>query len=635
MCGIGGFQGQFDRDLLERMNAIMAYRGPDDSGVYYNPESCTGLAHRRLSIIDLSTSGHQPMWDITNTCAITFNGEIYNYHELRKSLSKDGFSFHSQTDTEVLLNLYLRDGYDMLRNLNGIFAFTIHDSRAGTLFVVRDGFGVKPLYYTHTPKGFLFASELKALLLEPSVTREIDPTAIHYYLSYLWAPAPQTMLAKVKKLEPGATLIVKAGEIVKHGRFYNIPVARGDESMPFDEAVTQVRQSFEVAVERQMVADVPVGAFLSGGLDSSSICAVARKYCSAGQKLQCFTIDTGSSDEGFASDLPYAKSVARHLGVELHIMPVHQDGMQNLEKLIYHLDEPEADPAAINVMFIASLAREHNIKVLLSGTGADDIFGGYRRHLAVTLQKHWARLPAGTRLFLYNIIAKAPLQIPLLRRLKKFLQSGAMNGNNRIAGYFHWIDPSHENMLYGEWMRRHLADEPFSAPLMKSLDELAPEVPDLHRMLYLDQKHFLIDHNLNYTDKASMSVGVETRVPFLDRDLVALAAGLPPNMKQRGRIGKYVLKKAMVADLPSEVINRPKTGFGVPLRGWIKNDMSALINEYLGNESIRYRGIFDPKGVRRLINLDKAGHIDAAYTILALICIEMWMRMFVDKPITP
>ena len=210
-----------------------------------------------------------------------------------------------------------------------------------------------------------------------------------------------------------------------------------------------------------------------------------------------------------------------------------------------------------------------------------------------------------------------------------------MNGNDRIAGYFHWIDPSHENMLYGEWMREHLADEPFSAPLMKSLDELAPEVPDLHRMLYLDQKHFLIDHNLNYTDKASMSVGVETRVPFLDRDLVALAAGLPPNMKQRGRIGKYVLKKAMAADLPSEVVNRPKTGFGVPLRGWIKNEMSVLINEYLGNESIRYRGIFDPKGVRRLINLDKAGHIEAAYSILALICIEMWMRMFVDKPITP
>jgi asparagine synthase (glutamine-hydrolysing) len=635
MCGIGGFQGQFDSDLLDRMNAIMAYRGPDDSGVYYNPESGTGLAHRRLSIIDLSRLGHQPMRDMTNTCAIAFNGEIYNYRELRKSLSKDGFSFHSQTDTEVLLNLYLRDGYDMLRNVNGIFAFTIHDSRDESLFVVRDGFGVKPLYYTHTPKGFLFASELKALLLEPSVTREIDPKAIRYYLSYLWAPAPQTMLAKVKKLEPGATLIVKAGKIVKHGRFYKIPVTSGDERMPLHEAVTQVRRSFEVAVERQMVADVPVGAFLSGGLDSSSICAVARKYCSAGQKLQCFTIDTGSSDEGFASDLPYAKSVASHLGVELHIMAVHQDRIQNLEKMIYHLDEPEADPAAINVMLIASLARERNIKVLLSGAGADDIFGGYRRHLAVMLQHYWAKLPSGTRLFLYDIIAKAPLQIPLLRRLNKFLQSGAMNGNDRIAGYFHWIDPSHENMLYGEWMREHLADEPFSAPLMKSLDELAPEVPDLHRMLYLDQKHFLIDHNLNYTDKASMSVGVETRVPFLDRDLVALAAGLTPNMKQRGRIGKYVLKKAMAADLPPEVVNRPKTGFGVPLRGWIKNEMSVLINEYLGNESIRYRGIFDPKGVRRLINLDKAGHIEAAYSILALICIEMWMRMFVDKPITP
>ncbi|MGA8830854.1 MAG: asparagine synthase (glutamine-hydrolyzing), partial [Desulfomonilaceae bacterium] len=523
--------------------------------------------------------------------------------------------FHSQTDTEVLLNLYLRDGYDMVRELNGIFAFAIHDTRDNTLFAVRDGFGVKPLYYTNCPKGFLFASELKALLLEPSVSREIDPRAIHYYISYLWSPAPQTMLAEVKKLEPGTAMIVKAGKIVKQWRFYNIPVTRGDESIHFDEAVTQVRQRFEIAVERQMVADVPVGAFLSGGVDSSSICAVARKYCSAGQKLQCFTIDArGSAAEGFAEDLPYAKGVASHLGVELHIITVHQDIIQNLEKMLYHLDEPEADPAAINVMFIASLARERNIKVLLSGAGADDIFGGYRRHFAVMLERYWAQLPVGTRLFFRDIIAKAPSQISLLRRLKKFLQFGAMNGNNRIAGHFHWIDPSHENMLYGEWMRDRLVNEPFSAPLMKSLDELAPEVPDLHRMLYLDQKHFLIDHNLNYTDKASMSVGVETRVPFLDRDLVALAAGLPPNMKQRGRIGKYVLKKAMAADLPSEVVNRPKTGFGVPLRGWIKNEMSVLINEYLGNESIRYRGIFDPKGVRRLINLDKAGHIEAAYS---------------------
>ncbi|MGO8820642.1 MAG: asparagine synthetase B family protein, partial [Desulfomonilaceae bacterium] len=306
-----------------------------------------------------------------------------------------------------------------------------------------------------------------------------------------------------------------------------------------------------------------------------------------------------------------------------------------LEKMLYHLDEPEADPAAINVMFIASLARERNIKVLLSGAGADDIFGGYRRHFAVMLERYWAQLPVGTRLFFRDIIAKAPSQISLLRRLKKFLQFGAMNGNNRIAGHFHWIDPSHENMLYGEWMRDRLVNEPFSAPLMKSLDELAPEVPDLHRMLYLDQKHFLIDHNLNYADKMSMAHGVETRVPFLDPDLVALAAKLPQNMKQRGRIGKYVLKKAMAADLPSEVINRPKTGFGVPLRGWVKNDLSVLINEHLGNDSVRRRGIFDPEGIKHLIDLNKAGKIDATYTILALICIEMWMRIFIDKPIAP
>ena len=636
MCGIAGFHGSFDPGLLDRMNVILAHRGPDDSGVYYNREAGTGLLHRRLSIIDLSAAGHQPMWDVTHTCVITFNGEIYNYHELTQTLLEDGFQFHSKTDTEILLNLYLRDGHAMLKALNGIFALAIFDTRNKSLFVARDGFGVKPVYYTQTPKGFLFASELKALLLEPSVSRDICAKAIHYYLSYLWAPSPWTMLEHVKKLEPGHALVVRDGAITKTWKFYDIPWRHGDDSLSENEAVTEVRRALDKAVERQMVADVPVGAFLSGGLDSSSICALARSYVTSGYKLQCFTIDAaGSADEGFAEDLPYAKNVAKYLRVDLHVIEVHSDVISNLEKMIYFLDEPQADPAAINVLFISSLAREHGIKVLLSGTGGDDVFTGYRRHLAITLQQYLARIPTGIRTFLRNIIAKAPAQTPLIRRLNKFLQFGAMDGDARIAGYFHWIDPALENTLYGEWMKERLADEPFSAPLMNSLNELEHNVPDLHRMLYLDQKHFLIDHNLNYTDKMSMAVAVETRVPFLDPDLVALAAKLPPRLKQHGRIGKYVLKKAIAKDLPPEVIRRPKTGFGVPLRGWIKNELSGLINDYLGNESVQRRGIFDPKGVQRLIDMDKAGKIDAAYPILALICIEMWMRIFIDKPIAP
>ena len=636
MCGISGFQGDFNHNLLNRINLILAHRGPDDSGIYFDPVSRTGLAHRRLSIIDLSAAGHQPMWDVTHTCAITFNGEIYNYRELRRTLVEDGFKFHSQTDTEILLNLYLRDGHEMLKVLNGIFAFAIFDTRDNSLFVVRDGFGVKPVYYTQTPKGFLFASELKALLLEPSVSREINPLAIHYYLTYLWAPAPQTMLTQVNKLEPGTALLVKDGKIYKQWRFYNIPITSGDETIPTDEAVTGVRRRLETAIERQMVADVPVGAFLSGGLDSSSIVAIARKFCLPGQKFQCFTIDAGGSGaEGFVEDLPYARRVADLLGLELHVIKASPEIMSNLEKMIYHLDEPEADPAAINVLFIASLARGYDIKVLLSGAGSDDIFSGYRRHMAIMLQQYWSRVPSGTRLLLKNIVGKFPLRTPLLRRLNKFLQFGVMNGDSRIAGYFHWIDPVDELPLYGEGMKTALVNEPFSAPLMKSLNELGPEIPDLHRMLYLEQKHFLIDHNLNYTDKMSMAVGVETRVPFLDPDLVAFTARLEPNIKQHGRIGKYVLKKAMAPELPSGVINRPKTGFGVPLRGWIKTELSRLNNDYLSVDSIKRRGIFDPKGVQHLIELEKTGKVDAAYPILAMASIEIWMKIFIDKPIGP
>jgi asparagine synthase (glutamine-hydrolysing) len=634
MCGISGFQGDFDPGLLDRMNSILAHRGPDDAGAYYDPTSRTGLAHRRLSIIDLSSAGAQPMWDATHTCAITFNGEIYNYRELRQGLVEDGFQFHSQTDTEILLSLYLRDGHEMLKVLNGIFAFAIFDTRDKSLLLARDGFGVKPVYYTQTPKGFLFASELKALLLEPTVSRDLSAKAIHYYLSYLWAPAPWTMLEHVKKLEPGHAMVVRDGAITRTWKFYDIPCLSGDDAISETEAVIEVRRTLDKAVERQMVADVPVGAFLSGGLDSSSICAIARKYTTEGQKLQCFTIDPqGTSDEGFASDLPYSRQMADYLGVDLHVINVALDLIDNLKKMIYHLDEPQADPAAINVLFISSLARDHGIKVLLSGTGSDDIFAGYRRHYALVLEHYWAWLPLSVRRAIRYYSAKLDARLPGLRRLSKAFKFADMDKEARIAGYFHWLDPAIQNGLYSASMKESLRDEPFSEPLMKSLSELGPDTPSLHQMLYLDAKHFLVDHNLNYTDKMSMAVGVETRVPFLDPDLVALAAKLPPRMKQHGRIGKYILRKAMANDLPPAILKRPKTGFGVPLRGWMGHGLHELVNDTLNKESLKRRGLFDPNSVWRLIEMNRAGRIDAAYSIFSLICIEMWCRIFIDGPI--
>ena len=285
MCGIAGFVGDFSPSLLEKMNSIQAHRGPDGSGIFYDPAACVGLAHRRLAIIDLSESGSQPMWDETKGLCIVFNGEIFNFRELRQDLKRDGFRFRSTSDTEVILQLFRRHGEAMLPKLNGQFAFALWDAQQRRMLIARDGMGVKPLYYTMTQAGLLFASELKALLCEESVDRGLDMEAIHYYLTYLWSPAPHTMLQSVRKLRPGHAISIKAGVIEREWCFYRLPYDQPIVSIPPEEAATQVRAAIATAVKRQMIADVPVGAFLSGGLDSSSVVAFAREYSHA--KLQC------------------------------------------------------------------------------------------------------------------------------------------------------------------------------------------------------------------------------------------------------------------------------------------------------------------------------------------------------------
>ena len=375
MCGIAGYSGRFGRELLEKMNDRIAHRGPDDEGLWLDESAGIGLAHRRLSIIDLSALGKQPMWDKTRTVVITYNGELYNYRELRAELEQDGFRFTSHTDTEVVLNMYLRDGLDMLPRLNGIFAFGLFDTRDGSLLLAKDQLGVKPLYWTRTPDGLLFSSELKALLACPEVDRTPDLTAMDQYLTYMWCPAPRTMLMSVKKLEAGKAMVVKSGRIEKHWRYYDLPYDQPIEKMSVSEAVESVRAQLKLSVERQMVADVPVGAFLSGGLDSTSVVAFAKDVNPA--TMRCFSMDfegDGVREEGFSEDLPYAQKAADVLGVDLNVVKTGPEMIERLEKMVWHLDEPQADPAPINALLICELARQNGIKVLLSGAGGDDIF---------------------------------------------------------------------------------------------------------------------------------------------------------------------------------------------------------------------------------------------------------------------
>jgi asparagine synthase (glutamine-hydrolysing) len=632
MCGIAGFSGAFDPSLLGRMNDVIAHRGPDDEGTLLLPEHGIGLGHRRLSIIDLSSLGHQPMSDPDNQVSIVFNGEIYNYRELREELVKEGVNFRSHSDTEVLIHLYIRDQEKMLPKLNGIFAFALWDHRRKQLFIARDGMGVKPLYYAELPKGLLFGSEMKSLLQEASLSRDLNSAAAYSHLCYLWTPYPSTILTGVKKLEPGTYMMVVNGKITKKETFYDLPFDNPIEPMSVDEATQRVHDGLRTAVDRQMVADVPVGAFLSGGLDSSAVVAFARKHDMA-QAMQCFTIGFRggvSKKEGLVEDLPYARRVAKHLDVDLHTVEVGPDMVNALPTMLYHLDEPQGDAAPINALFISKLAREHDIKVLLSGAGGDDLFTGYRRHFALSQEKYWDWLPKPLRKTLKATTSLLPAGHPLSRRITKAFEYADMDGDQRLVSYFNWINPNSAFNLMGERLRDELADYNLAGPLLNIIDGLPANTPPLNRMLAIEMRYFLTDHNLNYTDKTSMAHGVEVRVPFLDPDLVDLSTRLPLNYKQRGSVGKWILKRAMEPHLPHDVIYRPKTGFGAPMRAWIQGPLADLLDDVTSPESLNKHGIFDPKAVAALVKANRLQQVDASNNLFSILCMELWCRLFLD-----
>jgi asparagine synthase (glutamine-hydrolysing) len=630
VCGIVGFSGAFaERDLREASDAI-AHRGPDDSGVYV--AEGVGLAHRRLSIIDLTPTGAQPMSSADAETCLVFNGEIYNYRELRAELEARGVAFRGTSDTEVLLELYRVEGDGMLPRLNGIFAFALWDSRARSLLVARDAVGVKPLYYACTAQGFAFGSELKALLRLVPAARELDPVSLHRYLTFLWCPGAGTPLSSVRKLLPGEALRVRDGVIERQWSWYRLPFfEEGRGRVGEAEAISGTVGHLREAVRRQLVADVPVGAFLSGGLDSSAVVAFAREQAPA---IRCFTIETvGRQDEGFVDDLPFARRVAEHLGVPLAVVTVDAASMAaDLERMIWQLDEPLADPAPLNVLYISELARAQGIKVLLSGAGGDDLFSGYRRHVALRFERYWRWLPSAVRNRLRRSTAGLDQRGALRRRLQRLFDGAALEGDARIANYFRWIREEDLAALYTPEFRAAACAEPAERPMLELLAGLPADTAPLERLLTLEQRFFLPDHNLTYTDKMSMAAGVEVRVPFLDLDLVAFTARIPDRLKQRGRTGKWVLKRAMEPYLPADVIYRPKTGFGAPLRRWIRGELRPAMADLLSPDSLAARGIFDPAAVGSLVDRNARGEIDAAYTLLSIMTLEIWCRRFVDAP---
>jgi asparagine synthase (glutamine-hydrolysing) len=630
MCGITGFIGFKEEGLIERMLSVTRHRGPDASDYWIDQEFPISLGHNRLSILDLSDRGKQPMWDDTGRYCITYNGEIYNYQVLKKSLESKGYRFCSSTDTEVLLNLFREKGPSCLQDLNGIWAFALWDVEEQKLFLSRDPLGVKPLYYAFVNGKVIFASEIKSLLCWSGLPREVDPAAVYETLTYLWTPGPRTIFKYVRKLLPGHMLTIQPGGEPK---IYDVIQIRPD--LPLDNlderSVDQVIQAqLYQSVQSQLVSDVPVGAFLSGGLDSSAVVAMAERN---GHRIShCYTINYagGRSWEGMVNDLQYARKVAHQLGVECLEIPLESSILKRTREMIWHLDEPQADLAPLNVLLIAEAARANGDYVLLSGAGGDDIFSGYRRHVAFNIESWWDWIPLPMRKGLRVASGGLHASHPFSRRLKRLLLYADRSREERMIRYFTWAPEQTVLRLFqGDW-QAHLWEHDPLAVMSESLNRYTKGWESLNKMLFLDTRFFLADHNLNYTDKMGMARGVEIRVPLVDLDLVKLAFRIPGRLKQKGLTGKYIFKRAMEPFLPADVIYRPKTGFVAPVREWMLGPLNEQIRTVLSREALNRRGWFSYRAIEGLFDELKRGREDLHYLLLAVYMLEEWARLFID-----
>jgi asparagine synthase (glutamine-hydrolysing) len=640
MCGICGFVGRADRPLIESMTEVLAHRGPDGDGVQLFPPDDgrvpAALGHRRLSILDTSARGAQPMAYARDRYWITYNGELYNFRELRAELEAEGLKFASDCDTEVLLAMYARHGERMLDRLNGIFAFAIWDTESQELFLARDRLGVKPLYYAHEDGVLYFASELKALLkaLPPPSIRH---SALAEYLTFLWVPDPGTLFEGMYQLAAGHCARYANGKLgVREYWDASFDVNNGVSD---DTWAERVRETAQTAIRRQMVSDVPLGSFLSGGLDSGAVVATMK---AATKKVTSYTV--GFSEEDLAheivpDDLGYARRLSRELDLDNHERVLKPEIVELLPKLVWHLDEPIADPAAITTYLICSAGSER-LTVILSGMGADEIFAGYPRHLAAQLTRPADLLPRGFRRAVRTSLdgrltmgKPGRLRGPR-RNAMKLLRGLDQPFMDRYLTYSSYYRPDELGGLLSSELRAELHDHD---PFHRHHEYAARHGDDqwLNRLLYLDIKTFLPCLNLAYTDRMSMAASTEVRVPLLDDELVQLAGRVPPTLKLRRTTRKYVLKKAMEGVLPEEVIWRPKAGFGAPLRAWIDEDLRPLVDDCLSPAAVRERGLFEPAAVQQLVRDNEAGTADNALRIWALLVLELWQRTFIDRVTSP
>ena len=625
MCGIVGFNWE-DKELAKSMASIMSHRGPDDSGAY--ADSIVSLGHRRLSILDLSAKGHQPMSNKEGTIWITFNGEIYNFWEIRKDLEKKGYNFNSDSDTEAIIYAYEEYGFGCLDRFNGMFAFCIYDSKKKILFLAKDRMGKKPLYYYSKNGKFVFASELKAILLH-DIKKEVDNNALNKFVTFRYNTDQSTMIKDILKLQQGhyAVFDLKTKKLsIKKWWDIRIDI----QKRPEDYFVKALQKEFRDSVERRLISDVPLGVYLSGGIDSSSIVAMMKEL---DVPIKSFSVDFGNDRR--IEDIRYARLVADHFDTD-HKEIYCEPSVKELPKICWHLDEPLADPAVIPSYLLSRLVKKH-VTVVLNGAGGDEIFGGYQHF---EFLKHREKLNLVPSAIKKSVIPFAIRATPdfIVDRFSRFLTAFGEKGAEKFAEFINSsgnkskfylsivsvMDEAERKALFRKaGIDVSLVDE-YKKRYFSSKHEYMDQV------MYLESNHFLVDNIFMHVDKTTMAFAVESRVPICDYNVVNLAFQIPWKLKLKGKGGKYIFKKAMKPYLPKEVLARKKQGFFVPIDRWIEKDIKDSIASILSEKEIAKHGLFNHYQIKKMFDGFARSKMYYARQMWTLMNFELWHKIYVQ-----
>jgi asparagine synthase (glutamine-hydrolysing) len=645
MCGICGIweygagAGRIDLSLVESMRDEMRHRGPDDEGASIFDEGRVGLGFRRLSIIDLSQAGNQPMHGCTDRVWLVFNGEIYNHARLREGLEQRGHVYASHTDSETILHLYEERGLDFVNELEGDYAIALWDAEREQLIVARDRIGVKPLYFHHKDGRFIFASEIKAILRHPAVTAEINEESLYHYLTFLTTPAPRTLFRDIQKLPAGHMLVVKRDGSIDLQQYWD---ALPPETLPEEISLrSEAEHSAEIlrllrdSIRKRMMSDVPFGVFLSGGVDSSANVALMSELMS--QPVRTYTVGFEDSEE--LNELEGARAIAKRFGADHHEVNIGQQDMQKfLPDLVFHQDEPLADPVCVPLYYVSRLARETGTIVVQVGEGADEIFAGYdwfRKYVRINelFWRHAQRLPTSVRQSV-TAMAKPLMEASFNKRTAIELVRRLGAGESLFWGGAIVFDEDFKRRVLSSEMSARADGLSSYGPVWKHLEHIAHVRPNSDfaaRMTYLELKLRLPELLLMRVDKMTMATSVEARVPFLDHHLVEYAMGLPVDLKIKGASGKHILKQALEKVLPTDLLYRPKRGFGAPVREWFRGASGEMLGGLIMSSSIRRRDLFDYAFIARLIDEHRRGARDWSFHLWALLNVSLWYERWIDQ----